>query len=61
MAQPKITLYVDVVSPFAYIAFYVLQVSFLVLYGRYAIGGERTEVIPGGDWVMKECRLESFG
>jgi hypothetical protein len=26
MAQPKITLYVDIVSPFAYIAFYLLQV-----------------------------------
>ena len=26
MAQPEITLYVDIVSPFAYIAFYVLKV-----------------------------------
>jgi hypothetical protein len=25
MAQSKITLYVDIVSPFAYIAFYVLK------------------------------------
>ncbi|KAH3916106.1 glutathione S-transferase kappa [Parastagonospora nodorum] len=27
MAQPKITLYVDIVSPFAYIAFYILKNS----------------------------------
>jgi 2-hydroxychromene-2-carboxylate isomerase len=27
MASPKITLYFDIVSPFAYIAFYVLKVS----------------------------------
>ncbi|KAJ4983100.1 Glutathione S-transferase kappa 1 [Stagonosporopsis vannaccii] len=27
MAQPKITLYIDIVSPFAYIAFYVLKNS----------------------------------
>lgn len=27
MAAPKITLYFDVVSPFAYIAFHVLRVS----------------------------------
>jgi len=26
MAQPKITLYVDIVSPFSYIAFYILKV-----------------------------------
>lgn len=26
-AQPKITLYVDTVSPFAYIAYYILRVS----------------------------------
>jgi len=28
MSKPKITLYVDIVSPFAYIAFYALEVSF---------------------------------
>lgn len=27
MAQPQITLYVDIVSPFAYMAYYVLSVS----------------------------------
>ena len=27
MARPKLTLYVDIISPFAYMAFYVLQVS----------------------------------
>jgi hypothetical protein len=27
MAAPKITLYLDTVSPFAYIAYYVLRVS----------------------------------
>jgi 2-hydroxychromene-2-carboxylate isomerase len=27
MSQPKITFYVDIVSPFAYIAFHVLKVS----------------------------------
>ena len=27
MAQPKITFYVDIVSPFAYIAFYILKVG----------------------------------
>ena len=27
MAPPKVTLYVDIVSPFAYIAFHVLKVS----------------------------------
>lgn len=27
MAQPKINLYVDVISPFGYLAFYMLQVS----------------------------------
>lgn len=27
MASPKITLYFDIVSPFAYIAFHVLKVS----------------------------------
>ena len=27
MDQPKVTLYVDIVSPFAYIAFYILGVS----------------------------------
>jgi 2-hydroxychromene-2-carboxylate isomerase len=26
MSQPKITFYVDIVSPFAYIAFYILKV-----------------------------------
>jgi hypothetical protein len=26
MPQPKITLYVDIVSPFAYIAYYILKV-----------------------------------
>jgi hypothetical protein len=29
MAVPQITLYVDIVSPFAYIAFHVLKVSLL--------------------------------
>lgn len=28
MSGPKITLYVDIVSPFAYIAFHVLKVAF---------------------------------
>ena len=27
MAQPKITLYVDIVSPFGYMAFYLLKVG----------------------------------
>lgn len=27
MAKPKLTLYVDTVSPFAYLAFYVIMVS----------------------------------
>lgn len=27
MSQPKINLYVDVVSPFGYLAFYLLRVS----------------------------------
>jgi hypothetical protein len=27
MAGPKITLYVDIVSPFAYMAYYMLRVS----------------------------------
>ena len=27
MATPKLTLYVDIVSPFAYLAFYVIRVS----------------------------------
>lgn len=26
--KPKITLYVDIVSPFAYMAYYILRVSF---------------------------------
>jgi len=29
MPQPKITLYVDIVSPFGYIAFYLLKVQIL--------------------------------
>ena len=29
MAQPKITLYVVIVSPFGYIAFYILKVCLL--------------------------------
>ena len=29
MATPKITLYIDTVSPFAYIAYYILRVSLL--------------------------------
>lgn len=28
MPQPKITLYVDIVSPFGYMAFYVLKVGY---------------------------------
>jgi len=28
MAAPKITLYVDIVSPFSYMAFYAVKVSF---------------------------------
>jgi hypothetical protein len=32
MAQPKITLYIDVVSPFAYEAFYILQVRAGITY-----------------------------
>lgn len=27
MAKPKITLYVDIVSPFAYLGYYMLRVS----------------------------------
>lgn len=33
MAQPKITFYVDIVSPFAYIAFYILNVGVLWVFG----------------------------
>lgn len=33
MAAPKITLYIDVVSPFAYIAFHVLRVGFVGMAG----------------------------
>jgi hypothetical protein len=29
MARPKITLYVDTVSPFAYLAYYILRVRHL--------------------------------
>jgi hypothetical protein len=29
MGQPKVTLYVDVVSPFAYTAFHILQVNLI--------------------------------
>lgn len=29
MATPKLTLYVDLVSPFAYLAFHVVRVSYL--------------------------------
>jgi hypothetical protein len=28
MARPKITLYVDTVSPFAYLAYYILRVRY---------------------------------
>ena len=31
MAQPKLTLFLDVISPFAYIAFYVTKVSRLFI------------------------------
>lgn len=30
MARPKITLYVDIVSPFAYLGYYMLRVGFLL-------------------------------
>jgi len=33
MATPKITLYVDIVSPFSYLAYYALRVSFLLAAG----------------------------
>lgn len=36
MAGPKITLYLDVVSPFAYIAYYVLRVSAAVSFRMIA-------------------------
>ena len=33
MAKPKITLFVDIVSPFAYMAFYALEVSDVLYIG----------------------------
>jgi hypothetical protein len=33
MAKPKITLYVDTVSPFAYLAYYILRVGDTVIQG----------------------------
>lgn len=34
MATPKITLYFDIVSPFAYIAFHVLRVCMAIAFRR---------------------------
>ena len=47
MARPKITLYVDTVSPFAYEAFYVLRVRDLVsLYQAKTTTNQVTSTIP---------------
>lgn len=35
MAKPKLTLYLDIVSPFAYLAFYVTKVYLMELHTSY--------------------------
>ena len=34
MARPKLVLYIDVVSPFAYLAFHILHVSWVSLLSK---------------------------
>ena len=34
MARPKLVLYVDIVSPFAYLAFHILHVSWVSLLSK---------------------------
>lgn len=49
MARPKITLYVDTVSPFAYEAYYILRVSVCLLSrGRLCLQGR---CLIGWVWV----------
>lgn len=54
MAPPKLKLYVDTVSPFAYEAYYILRVR-LCLVDSNAGCGEGLEV---GLWTRTGCRLE---
>jgi hypothetical protein len=62
MPQPKITLYIDIVSPFAYIAYYILKVRFpLFIFlekkrrkGKEDEGGMCTRV--RGLTVVTRCR-----
>jgi len=50
MAPPKITLYVDVVSPFAYLGYYMLRVSALNLGFHFVIAEGPSSIL---------CRLVS--
>jgi hypothetical protein len=51
MPQPTLTLYVDIVSPFAYIAFYILKVRFVSSLKEGRRGQEREREI-GADCVV---------
>lgn len=61
MARPKLTVYLDVVSPFGYMAFYMTRVSALELFTLYSYLAIRCHDQLLRLWMNMSCRHTFIG